>query len=99
MLSASRFVWWCELALVGWIWVALLTRLLAVDLDARERLALRLLVVMLSAHVAPPRAWHTVDGIALASLGIWLAGERHRGERPSAISSSARPVSASRTFW
>ena len=28
---------------------------------------------MLSAHVAPARAWHTVDGIALASLGIWLA--------------------------
>jgi hypothetical protein len=72
-LHASRFVWWCELALVAWIWVALLAKLLDVELAPRERLALRLLAVMLSAHVAPPRAWHTVDGIALASIGMSLA--------------------------
>ncbi len=80
VLYASRFVWWCELAVVAWVWVGLLATLLEVDLDARERLAIRLLVVMLTAHVAPPRAWHTVDGIFLASLGLGLAS----GPRPPA---------------
>lgn len=81
VLAASRFVWWCELALVAWIWVGLLGRALAVELGVVERSALRVLALLLAAHVAPPRAWHTVDGLAVASAGIalaWDAGARRK---------------------
>jgi hypothetical protein len=79
VIYASRLFWWYEWAFVAWVWVGLLATLLDVELDAGERFALQLLVFMLSAHVAPPRAWHTVDGIFLASLGVHLAS----GSRPS----------------
>src|SRR5690349_11471336 len=54
VLAASRLTWWCELAFVAWIWVALLGRTLAVELGVVERSALRVLVFLLAAHVAPP---------------------------------------------
>jgi hypothetical protein len=73
VLAASRLVWWCELAFVAWIWVGLVGRALAVELGVVERAALRVLALVLAAHVAPPRAWHTVDGLAVASAGIALA--------------------------
>lgn len=75
VLAASRLTWWCELAFVAWVWVGLLGRALAVELGAIERSALRVLALLLAAHVAPPRAWHTVDGLAVASAGIALAWE------------------------
>ncbi len=75
VLYASRLVWWCELALVAWVWVPLLAAAFGVAPTASERFALRLVALLLSAHVAPPRAWHTVDGITLASIGIALAGD------------------------
>lgn len=80
VLAASRFVWWCELALVAWIWVGLLGRALAVELGVVERSALRVLALVLAAHVAPPRAWHTVDGLTVASAGVALAWDA-RGRR------------------
>lgn len=75
VLAASRLAWWCELAVVAWTWVALLGRALALQLGVVERSALRVLAFVLAAHVAPPRAWHTVDGLAVASAGIVLAWE------------------------
>lgn len=75
VLAASRLTWWCELAVVAWTWVALLGRALALELGVVERSALRVLAFVLAAHVAPPRAWHTVDGLAVASAGIALAWE------------------------
>jgi len=81
VLAASRLAWWCELALVAWIWVGLVGRALAVECGIVERSALRVLALLLAAHVAPPRAWHTVDGLAVASAGIalaWDAGARRK---------------------
>ncbi|MFN8587569.1 MAG: hypothetical protein U0704_07165 [Candidatus Eisenbacteria bacterium] len=72
----SRAAFWLELALSAWCWTELALRRVA----ARPGLALECAAIALgftgAAHTFPAMAWHTVDGVLLASAGAWLACER-----------------------
>ena len=78
----SRLIYWLEIAIVCWCWLEIVI--------ARSRLRpghfgaapLAVVAFMLSTHTFPAMAWHTVDGILLASLGFLLAG---RGGRISGL--------------
>jgi len=72
----SRGLAWIEIAGVAWCWVAVLDRLLGLALGVRSRIALAVSAFALCAHTFPVMAWHSVDALAAASLGLALTTDR-----------------------
>jgi hypothetical protein len=70
---ASRLVFWLQISAVAGLWVAILARLTGATLGPLAAPALALAAFAATAHTFPALAWHTIDGLLLASLGIWLA--------------------------
>ena len=66
----SRLFVWIELASIAWLWSAILQRALVKRLKPGEQACAALITFMLCAHEYPIMAWHTVDGLLLASLGL-----------------------------
>lgn len=68
----SRLVFWIEIAVIQWAWLEIARRELRLRWSLPTKVALLSAGFMLSSHTFPAMAWHTVDGIALASLGFLL---------------------------
>jgi hypothetical protein len=66
----SRLVYWLEVATAGWCWLEMLLSATGRKVNAVTAGVLLSMAFMLSSHAFPPMAWHTVDGIWLASLGL-----------------------------
>jgi len=64
-LLLSRFVFWLEMAAISWVWVAML--------KVPNAVPSAVIALALSAQLFPAMAWHTVDALLLASVGIFLA--------------------------
>lgn len=77
----SRLVFWLELSLSGWAWVELLRRRSGQALPFTAAAPLLALALMASSHHFPAMAWHTVDGLFLASLGVLALESRRSGLR------------------
>lgn len=60
----ERWIFYLKVGLYSWLGAAVLAA------DAR-RWMLAVFGFVVSAHCYPPMAWHTVDGILFAALGIW----------------------------
>jgi len=58
---------------VSWCWVELGLGATGLEPGLLVALPLIALSMMLSSHTFPPMAWHTVDGILLASLGFFAS--------------------------
>ncbi len=88
----SRFIYWLEAALGCWCWLEIARMRLRLSTGALASLPLLVLAFMLSTHAFPPMAWHTVDGVFLASLGFLLAqrpGARGRALGYALVGASA----------
>jgi len=68
----SRLVVWVQLASISWIWVAIVNRLTSSHFSSREKLLVVPIVFAATVHNFPIMAWHTIDGLFLASLGLLL---------------------------
>jgi hypothetical protein len=68
----SRLFVWFQLGAISLLWVSIIGRLLRRSFTAPARFLLALTVFAASAHDFPIMAWHTIDGLLLVSLGVWL---------------------------
>lgn len=72
-LLVSRFIFWVQLALITWIW----WKLLLVNFKTRlTKVAYFLVAFLLISNNYNPMAWHTIDGIMLASLGLYFLSKK-----------------------
>lgn len=77
----SRFLYWIEAAVICWCWLEIAIRRAEVPPGLLGASPLIPLAFMLSTHAFPPMAWHTVDAILLASVGLLAAQRSSRGWR------------------
>jgi hypothetical protein len=78
ILLNSRLVFWLEMAVGALGWVLLLEWACRRTFTSTVRLALLGTVFPLNAHVFPPMAWHSVDAMTLAALGLALVARSRK---------------------
>ena len=78
----SRFFVWFQFACVSWAWVSIVNRAFDNPFDNTTKIVVALISFAASVHYFVLTAWHTVDGIFLASIGAWmLLTRRHTTNR------------------
>jgi hypothetical protein len=79
---ASRFFVWFQFACISWAWVCIADRAFGDPFDNATKLFVALASFAASVHYFVLTAWHTVDGLFLASIGVWvLITRQHKGAR------------------
>ncbi len=78
----SRFFVWFQFAGISWAWVCTINRAFNYPFDNLTKLFVALVSFAASVHYFVLTAWHTVDGLFLASIGAWmLVTRRHAASR------------------
>ncbi len=77
VIAMSRLWGWLTLGAVCWLW----TGRVAAGTAPITRHALYLVSLALSAHTFPVMAWHSIDGLLLASLAVVMAARDTAGSR------------------
>jgi len=78
----SRFFVWFQFACISWAWVCIVDRAFGNPFDNATKLFVALVSFAASVHYFVLTAWHTVDGLFLASIGVWvLLARQHKGAR------------------
>ncbi|CAN5712603.1 hypothetical protein BH24ACT21_BH24ACT21_05310 [soil metagenome] len=72
----SRLFVWFQFACISWAWVAVINRAFGHPFGRATRFFLALVGFVASANLFTLTAWHTVDGLFFASLGVWLLATR-----------------------
>ncbi len=68
----SRFFVWFQFAVIAWTWVAAVNHVFGRPFGAAMKVLLGVAVFAASAHHFVLTAWHSIDGLFLASIGVWL---------------------------
>ena len=83
MLMVSRLVVWVQFACMAWLWTRMTNRMLGRPMGGLACFAAALISFVFSVNIWPIMAWHTVDGLFLATLGLVLCtGENARMKAP-----------------
>src|ERR687893_311059 len=78
----SRFFVWFQFACISWAWVCIADRAFGNPFDNATKLFVALAAFAASVHYFVLTAWHTIDGLFLASIGVWvLLTQQHKGAR------------------
>src|SRR5215218_8123396 len=78
----SRLFVWFQFACISWAWVCIINRAFDNPFNNTTKLFTALVSFAASVHYFVLTAWHTVDGLFLSSLGVWmLVPQRDRGAR------------------
>jgi hypothetical protein len=78
----SRFFVWFQFAGISWAWVCTINRAFNYPFDNLTKLFVALVSFAASVHYFVLTAWHTVDGLFLASIGAWmLVTRRHAASK------------------
>ena len=78
----SRFFVWLQFACISWAWVCIVDRAFGNPFNNATKLFVALASFAASVHYFVLTAWHTVDGLFLASIGAWvLLTQQHKGAR------------------
>lgn len=78
----SRFFVWFQFACISWAWVCIADRAFGNPFDNATKLFVALVSFAASVHYFVLTAWHTIDGLFLASIGLWvLLTQQHKGAR------------------
>ena len=72
----SRLFVWFQFACISWAWVAVINRVFDNPFGLAMTLFLALVGFAASVTLFPLMAWHTIDGVFFASLGVWLLATR-----------------------
>ncbi len=79
---ASRFFVWFQFACISWAWVSIVNRAFDNPFGSAMKLFVAIVSFAASVHYFVLTAWHTVDGLFLASIGVWvLLTQQHKGAR------------------
>lgn len=68
----SRFFVWFQYAIIAWVWVSAVNHAFGRIFGAPMKVLLGAAVFAATAHHFVLTAWHTIDGMFLASIGVWL---------------------------
>jgi len=74
----SRLFVLFQFACVSWAWVSIVNRAFDNPFDNTTKIVVALISFAASVHYFVLTAWHTVDGIFLASIGMWMLLTRRR---------------------
>jgi hypothetical protein len=78
----SRLFVWFQFACISWAWVCIADRAFGNPFDNATKLFVALAAFAASVHYFVLTAWHTIDGLFLASIGVWvLLTQQHKGAR------------------
>jgi len=78
----SRFFVWFQFACISWAWVCIANRAFGNPFDNATKLFIALASFAATVHYFVLTAWHTVDGLFLASIGLWvLLTRQQKGAR------------------
>ena len=78
----SRFFVWFQFACISWAWVCVINRAFDEPFDNATKLFVALVSFAASVHYFVLTAWHTIDGLFLVSIGLWvLVRRKHTGWR------------------
>jgi hypothetical protein len=79
---ASRFFVWFEFAGISWAWVCAVNRAFNNPFNNTMKTFIGLVSFAASVHYFVLTAWHTVDGLFLSSIGVWiLVTQKHTTKR------------------
>src|SRR5918999_243152 len=74
----SRFFVWFQFACISWAWVSIINRAFDSPFNNTMKLFIALVSFAASVHYFVLTAWHTVDGLFLSSIGLWiLLAQKH----------------------
>jgi hypothetical protein len=77
----SRFFVWFQFTCMAWAGVYIIQKGLRLSLGNLEKISIALISLAVSAHTFPTMAWHTIDGLFLASIGTALCfSEKQSGK-------------------
>jgi hypothetical protein len=68
----SRFFVWCQFACMAWAGVYVLDKKIKLYLGSFEKVCIALITMAVSAHTFRTMAWHTIDGLFFALIGLVL---------------------------
>jgi hypothetical protein len=68
----SRFFVWFEFACTSWAWLYVINRAFDNPFNKLTKLFIALVSFVASVHYFVLTAWHTVDGLFLSSIGLWV---------------------------
>jgi hypothetical protein len=68
----SRFFVWFQFACISWAWVCIINRAFDNPFNNLSKLFIALVSFAASVHYFVLTAWHTIDGLFLASIGVWI---------------------------
>lgn len=68
----SRWFVWFQFAVISWAWVAIINRAFGNPFGSAMKVFVALISLSASVHHFVFTAWHTIDGLFLASIGAWL---------------------------
>jgi hypothetical protein len=68
----SRFFVWFQFACISWAWVCVIGRAFDNPFNNLMKLFIALVSFAASVHYFVLTAWHTVDGLFLSSIGVWM---------------------------
>src|SRR5919106_1079196 len=75
---ASRLFVWFQFACISWAWVCTINRAFDNPFNNTTKLFIALVSFAASVHYFVLTAWHTVDGLFLSSIGLWiLLAQKH----------------------
>lgn len=74
----SRYFVWIQFTSIAWIWTVVIARSFKIFPTLVEKFAVSLVTLSFSVHDFPIMAWHTVDALFLASLGVILCHKQSR---------------------
>src|SRR5918911_1708787 len=68
----SRFFVWFEFACISWAWLSVINRAFDNPFNNLMKVFVALVSFAASVHYFVLTAWHTVDGLFLSSIGLWV---------------------------
>ena len=67
----SRLAAWMEVAVIAWAWTSIISRVFNVMKPDYIRYAFAFVAFCLTAHNFPMMAWHSLDALCIASIGLF----------------------------
>lgn len=74
----SRFFVWFQFACISWAWVCATNRAFNNPFSNPMKLFIGLVSFAASVHYFVLTAWHTIDGMFLSSIGVWILMAQRR---------------------
>ncbi len=72
----SRLFVWFQFACIGWAWASIVNRYFDNPFDNATKMFVALVAFTACAHQFVLTAWHSIDGLFVASIGLWMVVAR-----------------------